>query len=497
MFYLNGWPIYSPESPSLLEADVRTQWRGEPGWWQMPGNNGEAVPYVARDGAYLTPSWFNEARMTLQGTMKAADRPTLRDRWEEFKANLPVRDVAPLTGVEDGLTRFRLVRVDQPPVEPNWVTDTLLEWSVQLVVADVRLFAGSGPDDPYSGTADARLPITSGGLRIPGSKVVDTNFSTNPSFEVNLNGWSSAGATLSRQTTSPPPWVSGAWCRLTADGTSNLPRMFRGTHPENTPAINPGQWLGASIKMANSSGYLSYIEMRFYQADGNTIVSQVPDSAVSHSGERVTFAAQAPAGTAFGSPAFIMKQASNAVVPSGTLLDVDAVKISVADTQADALTRAADYFSGDSPASGNYSYRWTSTVGRSTSERVLAGGLRVPFRIGAKVTRSSVTVPVFGTAPPQVVAVITAVNEPVVRPTIKDQDGNVMTFNLTLDIGQSLVLNWDDKSILLNGQVSRRNSLRGDWLPLGTQPREWSFSADGYQPTNAATLTVNWRDAWI
>lgn len=461
--------------------------------WGNPGTRGEVNPWPDRDGSWSDPAYYDGANYVLRGVLVVpsfARGALVRD---QFVAALPMKVFKPLIVAEAELTRYAMVRVVGTP-EVVWDGVETISVNVQFVATDHRRFAGTGPND-ISGSGVARLPITDGGLVIPPTSAVDTNLSTNPSFEVNTNGWASAGATLSRQTASPPPWVSGAWGRLTADGTSNLPRMFRGTHPENTPAMSPGQWIGASALMGNASGFQSYIEMRFYQADGNTIVAQVPDTAVSHSGERVTFAVQAPANTAFGSPAFIMKQSSNATVPSGTILDVDAIKISVADTQADALAKAADYFSGDTPASGSYSYRWTGVTGRSTSERVQAAGLTVPFAIPATVTNNVVAIGSSGTAPPRVTVTIAAVNEPLVNPQIMDDAGNRMTFALTLSPGQFLVIDLDKKTILLNGTASRRTALRGSWI-TARPGMTLTFNAEGFAPTNQATATVAWTDTW-
>lgn len=495
VFILNGWTLNSPES--VIDRSIPfTQWAGSSGWWKLPGNTGEAVQHVARDGAYLTPVWQTAPRFTLSGVMNAPSRPELRAEWDRFKAGLPLRSPGPLVAIEDGLSRYRMVRVDQPEVVPVWVTDTKLEFSVQVVSADTRLFTGAGPDDPPSGFADARLPITEGGLRIPGASTADTNWTTNPSFEVDTSGWVGVGGTLTRETASPPAWIVGtAWGRLTTGSGATRPGVLAASTTDQRVNLAPGDWAAASMLMANDSGYTSQIGIRFYDST-NTRISESMSTPTNNTGGRVTHSAQAPAGTIYAQPVPYLYNGGT-VIPTGVKLDFDALKISAAPTQVDAVSKASDYYDGSTPASGNYTFRWTGTSGKSSSEKVLAGGVRVPFRIGAKVTRSSINIPVTGTAAPQVTAVIRAAGEPLVRPAIKDQDGNVMAFDLTLDVGQYLELDWDDKSIMINGQASRRSALLGDWLPLKSTEMTWSFSADSFAVTNAASLTVTWREAWI
>lgn len=493
VFYLNEWPLYSPES--VIDRTIPfTQWVGSSGWAKLPANTGEAVQHVAQDGAYLTPSWLTAPRFTLTGVMNAPSRPELREAWEAFKLNLPLRSPGPLAAVEDGLARYRLVRVDQPEVAPVWVTDTKLEFSVQLVAAGTRMFSGMGPGDPASGTVEARLPITIGGLRIPLPFVTDTNWSNNPSFEVDTSGWTAAGGTLTRETATPPAWVVGsAWGRLTIGSGATRPGILAASSADQRVAVTEGNWAAASAILSNPAGYTSQIGIRFFDAS-NTRISESMSTPANNAGVRVVHSAVAPAGTVYSSPVLYLYNGGT-TVPSGVLYEFDAVKISAAATQADAVTMASDYFDGATAPGGGYTYRYTSTAGKSTSEKVRAGGLRVPFRIGAKVTRSRVIINSAGTAPPSVTAVIAAVNEPVVNPQIRDQDGNVLRFELTLDVGQFLVLDFDTKSILLNGQVTRRSSRRGDWLPIRPD-MTWEFNAFGFSPTNEATLTVTWRDAW-
>lgn len=124
-----------------------------------------------------------------------------------------------------------------------------------------------------------------------------------------------------------------------------------------------------------------------------------------------------------------------------------------------------------------------------------ASGLTVPFAIPATVTNNVVKVGSNGTGTPRVVVTIQAVNSQLTNPQIMDELGNRMTFNLVLTVGQSLVIDLDKRTILLNGTASRRSALRGSWI----NPRpgmSLTFNAEGFLSTNQATATVAWTDTW-
>lgn len=486
-FELNGWPFLTPESPAT--DGPRTQWRGEPGWWKLPANIGDTIQHVAADGSYLTPSWFASPRFTLQGTMKADSRPELRAYWEAFKASLPVRTPGPLVANEDGLIRYRMVRVDQPAVEPEWITDRLLVFSVQLVAADGRLFDGPGPASPASGFADARLPITEGGLRVPGGAVLRTNLWSDPvptgtALANGLARWAASGAAPLPQAT-----IDGqGWVRFDAANDNTDPTVARASNwGVNGLSVAPNTTYTLSFE-GEWSGTITPAPVRYvYNAAGTILVNGAVGSLTKDVASGRWFSTfTTPANSA--TLVLVLRNDSTAVTAGSWWRFRRTALIAEASM--------SGYFDGGTPASGGRSYQWTGTPNASASQE-LSGGLTVPFRIGATVTRSSLTVPVHGNAAPSVTAVIRAVNEPLTKPMIKDQDGNTMAFDLTLDVGQSLELDWDAKTIMLNGTASRRSSLLGDWLPLKSSDMVWSFSADGASTTNAATLTVTWRDAWI
>lgn len=121
------------------------------------------------------------------------------------------------------------------------------------------------------------------------------------------------------------------------------------------------------------------------------------------------------------------------------------------------------------------------------------GGLQLPvtppFTIGATVIGNSVTVAAEGNAQPPV---LVRVNGPAVQPIIRDDTGGQMVLDISLDAGQWLDVDLDARNIKINGQVNRRNVLRGPWIT----PRPGmtlSLDAAVYDPLTS--MTVFWTDA--
>lgn len=205
------------------------------------------------------------------------------------------------------------------------------------------------------------------------STVKRTNGCRNPSFEVSTTGWSSAGGTVSRQTASPPAWVTGtAWGRLTADGTSNNTRMFTTGATDQRVDVAPGQWAAFACNLANQSGFTSKIGVRFFNSS-NTQLSETALPLGDHNGSVVLVSAQAPANTAYASPVLYLGN-NGATIPSGTTLDFDALILAAGATQDAAEGNAITYFDGSSAPSASSLNAWTGAVGTSTSVQVAAPG---------------------------------------------------------------------------------------------------------------------------
>lgn len=130
------------------------------------------------------------------------------------------------------------------------------------------------------------------------------------------------------------------------------------------------------------------------------------------------------------------------------------------------------------------------TVGLPTARGGFVLPFSLPFTIDASVISGSVDVVNLGTAPSRVSV---AISGPVSRPSIRTPDGRSMTFDLDVLAGQTLVIDFDAGTVLLNG-VSRRGTLLGQWLDLTSGNTTLTFDAGSYN--DAARMTVSWSDSW-
>jgi hypothetical protein len=63
-----------------------------------------------------------------------------------------------------------------------------------------------------------------------------------------------------------------------------------------------------------------------------------------------------------------------------------------------------------------------------------------------------------------------------------------------LGAGESLTIDTRARTAYVNGGVSRRGRVVGDWFLLEPGSSEIAFAAAAYDAS--AQLTVTWRDAW-
>ena len=148
---------------------------------------------------------------------------------------------------------------------------------------------------------------------------------------------------------------------------------------------------------------------------------------------------------------------------------------------------APDYrrFSGD--GSGP---TYSRTVGLPFTQGGRVRPYTLPSTINATVVSGSVDVVNAGTAPAPVTV---RFDGPVSGPTVRLPDGQWVSFDLDVLPGQSLVVDLDARTVLLNG-VSRRGAMRGRWLVLGPGNNTLTFDAASYD--EAARMTVSWSDSW-
>jgi hypothetical protein len=86
---------------------------------------------------------------------------------------------------------------------------------------------------------------------------------------------------------------------------------------------------------------------------------------------------------------------------------------------------------------------------------------------------------------------------PVDTPTVlHTTSGRYLTFAISLAAGDTLTVDLDARSVLLNGTASRRSALSADssWWELTPGSNTVQYNAAA---TTASTLTMTWRSAWL
>jgi Siphovirus-type tail component, C-terminal domain len=135
-------------------------------------------------------------------------------------------------------------------------------------------------------------------------------------------------------------------------------------------------------------------------------------------------------------------------------------------------------------------------TGLPTQTGGLCTPVGAPLEVNATVVAGRVAVTSCGTAPTALELRIDGpCTEPRVSLVVAGQPTQVLRYHGALAAGQWLELNTRARTALLNGTVSRRGLMSGDWFLLPPGPSELAFDAADYHPD--AELTATWRDAWL
>lgn len=139
-----------------------------------------------------------------------------------------------------------------------------------------------------------------------------------------------------------------------------------------------------------------------------------------------------------------------------------------------------------------YIYDWPAQVGIvSVPTIVTVGtGFNMAFNVGfgGTIPNAYVTVTNAGT---HTAYPVIAINGPVTNPVLADAFGVTMSFSISLSAGDQLVVDCRNKSVVLNGTVSRRTTLAGlKWfsVPAGMSD---SFAFGAASGTGSAQVTLN------
>jgi tail protein len=138
----------------------------------------------------------------------------------------------------------------------------------------------------------------------------------------------------------------------------------------------------------------------------------------------------------------------------------------------------------------------TLTTGLGVASNGLVFPATFPVSFGSGSSSGSVTATNSGTYPSKPVLTIAG---PVVNPIVDNQtSGQTLSFSLTLASGDSLVIDTDKRSILLNGTASRRSSLLSgsQFFELAPGSSTIRFRNNGAFDAGAL-LTVAFHDAYL
>ena len=89
------------------------------------------------------------------------------------------------------------------------------------------------------------------------------------------------------------------------------------------------------------------------------------------------------------------------------------------------------------------------------------------------------------------------IDGPATNPRVESiTQGKTLQFNITLAAGEFLLIDGEQRTVLLNGTASRYNTLTpaSSWWDLSPGTNEVRFQAS---TTTAATMTLTWRSAWV
>lgn len=141
----------------------------------------------------------------------------------------------------------------------------------------------------------------------------------------------------------------------------------------------------------------------------------------------------------------------------------------------------------------------SNTLGSDSTTLASAGGglnfnATAPFTFGAVSVGGTLNLANAGNFDAAPTITITG---PVTNPAIESitQD-KTLSFTITLATGETLVIDTEERTVLLGGTASRYNTLDTDaeWFTLQPGNNEIRFQA---ATTTAATMDITWRSAWV
>lgn len=431
-------------------------------------------------GIFSERGWRGAALITITGWLETDTRALATeavDDLSEFLADgkdgrIVVRD-------KDFGNRYSVCYLNGAP-DIEWLPGpherVHVKFTYDLVCTDPRHYE----EEPVSATTGLAQP--GGGLRFPlfargDAEVLRRNLCTNPSFEVDVAGWSpEGGATLTASTNKV--FVGTRALRMFTTVAGSYAAAFDGV------SVTPGLAYNLSAYVANA-GIARPVQLSIrWFTSGGAVIGTDYSSPVNDTAEWQRFDVQgiAPplAETArlrIGIPGTVVNEAHYA----------DAVLFQQAST-------AGDYFDGSTPSNSTEAYRWTGEPGVSMSEALVptvpsAGVL--DFGILGDDGLATITNP--GNAD---TTVLVRVDGPAAQgfTATEISTGRKLTYTGALGNGDYVELDSSDGTVLLNGYADRGTLLTvRDWFTLDKRQTS-SYKIEA--PTGSPTMTVSASPAW-
>jgi hypothetical protein len=394
-------------------------------------------------GSWSGVEWADEAVVPLRILIDTDDENTWLVAHQKLMAAFrPVGEITRNTELRFHLGGREFVMFGRPRmVEPELDLIGLGKafTSAAFVALDPLIYAGAETVVPGIG-----LPTFTGGLTIPGSPNLITNFG----FEANTSGWSAIRGTITRDTTQAHNGTASA--RYDSDTAVTGQRYVE----SEKVAVAAGKPYRASAFVLQGATFATaQVNVNWFDASG-------------------VYLSTSSGGTATLSASWQRIDGGDFTPPANA-------------TQATVVVE----FTPDSGATAAHAYA------DSVQLRDVGGGLTVPFTVDATLSDSRVELANPGTAD---TGMLIRLDGPAPQPRVvlqrADGTNQQLRFDFMVPAGQFVEVDTSARTVMLNGTTNRRGQTIGDFpiLPPGTHTLRWF--ADDYDA--AAQMTVRFRGAW-
>lgn len=140
-------------------------------------------------------------------------------------------------------------------------------------------------------------------------------------------------------------------------------------------------------------------------------------------------------------------------------------------------------------------YVLDQTQNDSEASLPVAGGVAIPAAIPLSLTTSGGSVVINNQGNAIYKPVVITITGPVTSPTLRNNtSGLSFTIDYALGASDSVVIDCEDETVVLNGSTNLLSSFDGDFWQLEPGSNTILFSASTYDA--AALATIRWRNSW-